>query len=423
MDYPALDPLSPFRHLYTLQTPQGEREIYNAVSYCNRCGCCAQVCPSFQLHLQENFSPRGRNQLLRLALEGKIKLTAKNKVLRTAITSCLLCGRCTAACAGQVPTAELVLEMRRTLRLRVLPKPLHDSLQTRSLHPRLFSVLARAALIAKRFGAFAILPKPAWLKALGERLPKRTPALKKVLAQAGIPLTEENPQQIYLPSLEAEFILPDIARKTLVYARQKARTAVWANTPTGLFDYVYGDLRRCRRVLRRLLIRHAHTGDGNLPLITDSIDVYTYLRRAPQVFSGRKFWQKRAEKFAACVRYVTDIFPPITDEKPGPALLDLSSLLSCQEPAHTRAREILATLFGKNLVECLYTDADTPAFEYVLAAPKDAAEIGLKAVERIARTHAREVVTLSGLAALELTYLLKKFYPAAEATHFVDVDR
>ena len=49
--------------------------------------------------------------------------------------------------------------------------------------------------------------------------------------------------------------------------------------------------------------------------------------------------------------------------------------------------------------------------------------MSLKTVEKIARLQTQQVVTLSGLAALELAYVLKKFYPAAQATHFVHVNR
>ena len=428
-------PLYSFKQLHALETPLGLRDLYNSVSYCNRCGSCMQACPIYQLTHQEAFSPRGRNQLLRLILEQKLKPAPTDPVLLDVITSCTLCGRCTQACAGQIPTAEHVLEMRRAFSLRVLPGFLQSFLQLRTTHSRIFALCARSALLLRRMGFVSCLRtlRVTRLSALrglihiNEILPARITSLKKTLSRAGQPLTQDNPELIYLPSLEAEFILPDIALRTLQRARQKHRTVVWKNTPTGLFDYVYGDLRLSRRTLRRLITKHAHYANGNLPLVTDSIDVYLFLKRAPQLFAAYDNWQTKARRFAACVRFVTDLpntTPPVNKkENIGPVLLDKSALFERQGGPFEQAQKNLYTFFGKNLVECFYTDADVPAFGYVFVDPKKATQIGLKAVEKVARTQTRLVVVLSGLAALELTYLLKKFYPAAKATHFVHVDR
>lgn len=428
-------PAGSSKQLRALETPLGLRDLYSSVSYCNRCGSCMQSCPTYQLTHREIFSPRGRNQLLRLILERKLKPVPTDPLLLDAITSCTLCGRCSQSCAGQVPTAEHVLEMRRAFGWRVLPGFLQSFLQLRTTHPRMFARCARSALWLRRLGLVSLLralqltrlTSLRWLTHMDEILPARITSLKKTLARADQPLTTEDPEMIYLPSLEAEFILPDLALHTLQRARQKYRTVVWINTPAGLFDYVYGDLNLSRRTLRRLITKHAQTGNGNLPLVTDSIDVYLFLKRAPQLFVTHDHWQEKARRFTACVRFITDLpkAPSAVNKKEtiGPVLLDKSALFERQGNPFEQAQKNLYTFFGKNLVECFYTDADVPAFGYVFVAPKTATQIGLKAVEKVARTQTKLVVTLSGLAALELTYLLKKFYPAAKATHFVHVDR
>ena len=418
------------KNVRRLQTPAGARELYDSVSYCNRCGGCAQVCPTYQLQQDELFSPRGRNQLLRLALERKIKLNPAEPRVRETLLTCTLCGRCHQTCAGQIPTAEHVLEMRRALQLRALPHLLHTFLQLRSVHPRMFAAAARAGLLLRRAGVIKLLrtlqltrlPGLTWLNHLDEILPARVPPRLRFGTE------DPNPQMIYLPSLEAEFILPDIAARTLQLAQQKFKTTVWRNTPCGLFDYVYGDLRRCRRTLRKFLVRHAATGNGSVPVLTDSIDVFLFLKRAPQLFAGYTLWETRARRLADAVRFVSDVIPPRFQDgkKPQdatPVLVEPCALFERQGTPFTQVQQILYTLFGKNLVECLYTDADVPAFGYVFVAPKTAAQIELKAVTKIARTQAKQVIVLSGWAALELTYLLKKFYPAARVTHFVHANR
>ena len=432
MNRPCLTPLYSRRQLRVLSSPLGERELYDSVSYCNRCGGCMQACPSYRLHQQETFSPRGRNQILRLALEGKIPLDPHDKLLQSTLRSCTLCGRCSQRCAGQIPTAQHVLEMRRALRLQVLPTLLYAFLNVRENHPRLFARLARAALLFRRAGFIKLmrtlritqLSPLTFLNHLDDILPARISSLKKELRAQNISLHTEDPQLIYVPSLEAQFLLPDIAAKTLALAQRKYRTMLWTDTPTGFFSYVYGDLRQSRCVLRRFIRRHAHTATGNLLLLTDSIDVYLFLKRAPQLFAGYKKWQLRAQHLAACTRFVTDVFPlPKKQNSSSVVQLERGALFERQGTAFEQAQKILYTFFEKNFVECWYTDADVPAFGYTFVAPKEAAQIGLQAVEKLARKRTRKTVALSGLAVLELNYLCKKFYPAAEATHFVHVDR
>ena len=93
----------------------GMQDIRASAKICNRCGACAQVCPSYKVLKEESFSPRGRNQLLRFILLGHFKKnTPKKDILRPA-ASCIMCGNCTAVCAAFVPTAKHAAAVRRGL--------------------------------------------------------------------------------------------------------------------------------------------------------------------------------------------------------------------------------------------------------------------------------------------------------------------
>ena len=100
------------RHLKTLLTDLGERTLYDAAAQCNRCGYCETVCPTYMLTGRETLSARGRNQFVRLLVEGKAKNT---HAAAEALSTCLLCGACTSACYAKVPTADIALEGRRSL--------------------------------------------------------------------------------------------------------------------------------------------------------------------------------------------------------------------------------------------------------------------------------------------------------------------
>ena len=424
-----LDPLHPKRHLRTLHTPFGPRAVYDSASFCTRCGSCQQACPTYVLTAEETFSPRGRNQAVRLAAEGKLNPAQNKELLSRLVNSCLLCGRCTQACAGKIPTAEHMLELRRTLNGRALPALLHTLLSWRSRRPGLFRFMVRAGLALRRAGAVRLLrlmgltrlPGLAWINHADDILPARTPAFAKRLRQAKIPAAPQDPALIYLPSLEAEFFMPDLAASVLQTAAPKRGAHIWQNTPSGLFEYVYGNVRQSRRLVKNLIRRREQTGGGKLPLLTDSVDVYLFLRRAPQLFERWPRWQQKAREFAEHVLFITDFMPKKparAAEIASPVRLDYSALFRREGEPFADAQKTLKTLFKKNFVECLYKDADTPAFGYGFVRHNLAERVCMDAVRSIARTQTGTVFTLSGLSALELDFCLKQFYPYAKADHF-----
>ena len=409
------------QHLGTLHTPLGNRSLYDSVCFCNRCGMCASVCPAYQNTPQENNSPRGRNQALRGVLEGKLKPKQVRTELLELLTSCTLCGRCQAVCPGQIPTAQHVLELRRTLQARLLPTLLFKLLRLRGTAPRLFSFLVSAGLWMRRLQGWSVLmylPGFAWLKHLNKLLPARTPHPFQALSQT-------RPTFIYLPSLEAQFFLPDIAQSAYQLLTKKHRVAVWENTACGLFEFVYGDLSRARRQLRALITRHQKTGKAKLPLVTDSIDVYHFLTQAPQLFEGYPTWQQKAQNLAACTHYIADYLPKnpaALKTISNPVLLMTSALFNNQSSAQEKSAQILRSLFKKNLVECGYKEPQAVPAGYGFIKGSRANAYNLQAVRTVARQQVQTVVVLSGFAALELGLSLRQFYPTARVCHIAKLN-
>ena len=426
---PELDPLHPRRHLSALDTPFGRRSVYDSVSYCTRCGSCQQACPTYLLTAQETFSPRGRNQLVRLAAEGKLNLKKNRQLAEKILNTCLLCGRCTQACAGKIPTAEHMLELRRTLQTRALPRLLFGLLSLRGSHPRLFSAWVKTGLWLRRLGVVTLVRRCGltrlaglqWVNHADDILPDAPDRPQRTAWKQKDVLPQQEPTLIYLPSLEADFFMPSVALSTLTLVEQKKhRVQIWHNTASGLFEYVYGDIRQSRRLLRRLINRRAQTAGGSLPLLTDSIDVYLFLRRSPQLFTDWPRWRAKAEELAKSVLFVTDVWPRARLTQPDKETrvrLDASALFTREGAPFDKAHKILQTQFKKNFVECLYKDADTPAFGYSFVRQNLHHKICMSAVQGIARTQTGTVFTLSGLSALELNFYLKRFYPLAQADH------
>ncbi len=427
----CLDPNSPKQHLSQITSEMGTRDIYSSVSFCSRCGSCQQDCPLYRLDPQETNSPRGRNQALRLILEGKLSEKTNRSLFAKMVEDCTLCGKCTRACAGKIPTAEHMLELQRALHIKRLPFSLQTLLQQHAKHPSLFSCLVRTGLLLRRVGAIRILelmqftrlPAFAWLRRANKLLPKKIHSLNSLFRKAEILFTPEKPGCIYLPSLEAVYFLPDLALQT-VRLLSKRPPLILTQQASGLFAYVYGDLRQSRYAVYQLIKRHAKEKKGTLPFVTDSIDLYNFLKKAPQLFTAWPRLQQKANRFAQKVVFIADFLPkkPTASSKQLPVLLEKSALFNQEGPAVLSSEKFLLTLFKKNLVQCFYTDAEIPAFGYGFTCHNKAEQLGLQTAQVVARSQAKTVVTLSGLSALEANYVLRRFYPTAKAVHIVQAD-
>ena len=409
------------RKITILHTLLGPRELYNSVCYCNRCGLCSSVCPSYQQRPQELFSPRGRNQALRLILEEKIKPAHVQKQLTDMLASCSLCGRCSRQCPGAVPTVEHVLALKRQLEDGFLPNTLLKLLRLRCTHPRVFSSLVKTGLVLRKTGLMhflAIKKDFAWLRHALAILPKKIPGRVSVHSS-------KNPNLIYIPSLEAEFLLPNLLAKTYRLAAKKHRPVVWENTASGLAEYVYGDVRRARKWVRQLIIRHSQLNHGRLPVLTDSLEVYYFWRQVPQLFEEYPAFQAKAQRFAKKVCFVTDLLPKRL-RKPSQVELPVqgwfTGSFSGEDLPYQTALEILHTLFKKNFVQCEYEEIAVAFPSYGFVKHNHASVYMKQAVQAMSARQVRTVFVASGLAELELAFYLRKFYPTAQACHIVQLN-
>jgi len=82
---------------------------YDEVAKCNKCGFCLPSCPTYTIKGKEAYSARGRNAIVRFAIENQLEL---NDDTERAIFTCLGCGACTAVCLSSVQTKDLIFQNR-----------------------------------------------------------------------------------------------------------------------------------------------------------------------------------------------------------------------------------------------------------------------------------------------------------------------
>jgi len=88
------------------------QETKEMVDHCNKCGLCISSCPVYQQVLIEAANPRGRIQLVRYFLDGKIPLSKRFKEI---ILTCLLCETCVVNCPSGVRHDQVFNALRAEL--------------------------------------------------------------------------------------------------------------------------------------------------------------------------------------------------------------------------------------------------------------------------------------------------------------------
>jgi glycolate oxidase iron-sulfur subunit len=105
------------------------------ISKCVHCGFCLATCPTYALWGEEMDSPRGRIYLMKLGLEGQIRL---DPTLVNHMDNCLGCMACLTACPSGVQYDKLIEATRAQIE-RNYPRPIAD----RMLRRMLFEVFPR----------------------------------------------------------------------------------------------------------------------------------------------------------------------------------------------------------------------------------------------------------------------------------------
>ena len=149
---------------------------------CVHCGFCLPPCPTYALWSRETDSPRGRIHLLKVALEGKARITPE---FARHFDTCLGCMACLTACPSGVRYDELVEAARPQIE-RQVERPLGDRLFRRLIFS-LFPYPGRLRWVATKLWAWQRLGLQRLVRAGG--LPNLLPARLRALEAVAPPVT------------------------------------------------------------------------------------------------------------------------------------------------------------------------------------------------------------------------------------------
>lgn len=420
--------------LRRLSTGLGERSTYDAVSQCSRCGYCEQVCPTYVATGEEGLSPRGRNQMVRLLLEGKVEGPEGAKRF---LDTCLLCGACSTACYAHVRVPDLVLEGRRLIRRGRAPWLARLCAWLQLEHPRLLEAVLTGAYVLKRWGlarlasrlglpALVGLPGLAVAEEHVEEAPARllAPELRErddLKRAAGV-------RHLYFAACGTNYVLPRVGRATVSVLQSRGPTAFLDNRCCGLLSYNYGDVDDARELARRVIEGSEWVlslAAKDAVIVADCSSCAAHLKSYPQLFLEDPAWRARAEVFASKVRDVLQLLGEegIPHPQPGSHSGACSTYHDSCKARHGQGivqepRRFLREACGSEYRELAESDSccgGAGAFSFLQ--PELADAVLRRKIENIADTQAKVVAASSTSCLLQLAHGLRKYYPECRVVH------
>jgi len=315
------------------ETPLQElAKLSDAAAACNRCGFCTSFCPTYKATGNEIHSPRGRVQMARGIMEGKI---ADPLSAAESIDTCLLCGECTSVCFSEVPTATIMIAARNHLnRLGGVPPFLRFMLSRVLPYPGRMRMVLRVAFLGKRLGFAWLFRKtgllgriPA-LAAADEQMPaaplrfmtEREPAksrtesaILKARMKASKPGKDGKPSAplgplptvAFFPACGEQYARPSTGLSTLrLLERLKIGVMIPDALCCGLPAASYGVLESVR-AYARANIERLEKGKFEA-IVIDDASCGAHMRDYPSYFDSDLVWEKRATDTVGKIRDIND---------------------------------------------------------------------------------------------------------------------
>ncbi|MFA6093085.1 MAG: (Fe-S)-binding protein [Elusimicrobiota bacterium] len=420
-----------------LLTVLGERSDYDAVSQCSRCGYCSQVCPTYKATSREALSARGRNQLARLILEGRVQ---EPKSAKEAFSTCLLCGACTETCPAHVPTADIVLEARRALADAKNAPAWRREASTRLWgllvrlfldYPRRLEMGVRFIYRLKRLGLSRLAASIGLLRLLGLRaleeadshvseVPDRL--LAQVLREDASLAPKQQTAWRYFASCGPNFLFPRVGLATVRVLKASLGPGAFLDNPCcGLLAYNYGDLEAARSLARANIERAERAGQGGV-VFADCSSCAAFLKSYPQLFIDEPNWRARAEAFAGRVKDIIELSPKVRP-------LSLPGVLSFHDSCRAGHGQGLRQEPRKALLSAAeepreMTDSEDccgGAGLFAFKHPRLSEALLKKKVEAAAAAQASRVSVSASSCMLQLARGLKKYYPECRVVHWSEL--
>ncbi|MDP1590677.1 MAG: glycolate oxidase subunit GlcF [Prosthecobacter sp.] len=395
------------------------KPMAKAVSACVHCGFCLAACPTYHELGQEMDTPRGRIVLMKEVLEGKMSFEAA----QPHVDRCLGCLACEPACPSGVPYRDLISPFRAVAQKQMKRSPgerLRRFLAAQTIpYPSRFRLATMLGLIGK-----AVMPKK-WRPML-ELVPDQIPPAQSWPALN--PAKGERRARVALLLGCAQRVLdPDINTATIeVLTRNGVEVVIPQQQGCcGGLAWHTGDLAAAQKFARQNLNAFPDDVDA---ILTNAAGCGSAMHEYHLVLRGTSD-EARAESFRHRVMDVSvflaklGLREPLRETKLKVAYHDACHLANAQN-VRRQPRDLLRAIPGLQLLEI--ADAHLccgSAGSYNLDQPEIAASLGEQKARAVMATGA-EVIASGNIGCLtQLKMHLKKLGSPIQVKHTMQVLR
>ncbi|HLI29312.1 MAG TPA: (Fe-S)-binding protein [Chloroflexota bacterium] len=418
----------------TLPGPPPLHAEYANLLQCIRCGLCLSVCPTYQLTLLEQESPRGRIAMARAVAEGHLAVTPDFVAHEE---SCLLCEACTAVCPAGVRMEELGVAVRAAIAQQAPPRPrlarLLQWLAFRVVFPDLRRFRRQARLLR-------------WYQRSGLQALARRSGLLKLLGLATI--------EAYLPPIDAAFVVPRgqvwpargperhhtalfagcvmstaFAETDRATARVLAANGCRVELPAsqgccGALHAHGGDVAMARELARRNIA--AFEASAAETIVVNAAGCGAMLKEYAHLLADDPPWADRARAFVRRVRDFTELLAALGPREPPRRL---TGKVTYQDPCHlahaqrvrAQPRQLLRAV-GLELVEMKESDLCCgSAGIYNLTHPTTADQLQARKLAHALATGAEVIVTANPGCLIQLQAGAARRGLPLQVRHIADV--
>lgn len=398
--------------------PLGE-PMAKAVSACVHCGFCLAACPTYRELGQEMDTPRGRIVLMKEVLEGKMSFEAA----QPHVDRCLGCLACEPACPSGVPYRDLISPFRAMAKSkfkRGFVERIRRFITAQTIpYPARFRLAMQLGRLAK-----AVLPRR-WQSML-ELVPERLPAAqswKEVYPARG----EKRGRVALLIGCAQQVLAPDINAATIEVLTCNGVEVVVPHSQgcCGGLAWHTGDLEAARAFARKNL--DAFPADV-AAILTNAAGCGSAMHEYHLVLRGTED-EARAEAFRHRVMDVSvylmklGMREPLRETSLKAAYHDACHLANAQN-VRRQPRDLLRAIPGLQVLEL--SDAHLccgSAGSYNMDQPEIASSLGEQKAKAVIATGAQVVVSGNIGCLTQLQLHLKKLGSSIEVKHTMQVLR
>ncbi len=283
----------------------------DAITACVHCGFCLAACPTYRLLGEEMDSPRGRIFLMKAVLEGELA----PEEAWPYVDRCLGCEACEPACPSGVAYGHLLMAFREQMATR---RPLGWGERLRRLlvsrtlpYPGRFRLAVNVGRLVKPLASRVPLPLGDALALVPDTLPY-TPPLPELYPAQG----KRRARVALLVGCVQRVVAPEINWATLRVLAQNGVEVVVpkAQGCCGALPMHAGDGDRARELAGRLLDLFPDDVDA---VITNAAGCGSGMKAYPVLFRGRPE-EARARAFARRVRDIHEFLAELGPVPPPP---------------------------------------------------------------------------------------------------------